>query len=95
MMSWVRHASIRRCLDASIVCACVRSLALAITVAFDYGVIRSVGTLWAAPYWLTLAALVTRAFHRSCLGIFNLNSHFVLGTLRVGLGPCSLLLDNW
>jgi hypothetical protein len=83
----VPNASIRRCLDASIVFAWVGSLALAVTVAFDYGVIMSAGTSWSATYWLTLASLVAGATSSFLLGALSLKSRFVLGTLQGWLWP--------
>lgn len=83
----VADASIRRYLDASIVSAWLGSLALAVTVAFDYSVITSAGTSWAAAYWLTLASLVAGAASSILLGALSLKNHFVIGTLQGWLWP--------
>ena len=80
-------ASIRRCLDASIASAWVGSLALAVTGAYDYGVITTEVRIWAAAYWLTVVSLVAGAASSIPLGFLSFKRHFVLGTLQGWLWP--------
>lgn len=83
----VGDASIRRYVDISLAFAWLGSLALAVTVAFDYGVITTGGQSWAAAYWLTLASLVAGAASSIVLGALSFKSHFVVGTLQGWLWP--------
>jgi hypothetical protein len=85
--SLVADAWIRRYLHASIAFAWLGSLALAMTAAFDYGVITSAGRSWAAAYWLTLASLAAGAASSILLGAVSFRSHFVIGTLQGWLWP--------
>lgn len=81
------QAKMHRYLVASTVCAWVGSTALAVTVAYDYGVIQRLSSLHVIAYYLTLLALAVGGIAAGILGSLSLKRQFVIGVLQGWVWP--------
>jgi hypothetical protein len=74
--------NMKRSLKASTGFAWLGSAALAITFAYDSGMIRAAIPLWSVAYSLTFFALVCGAIASVALGVLSLRRQFVPGALQ-------------
>jgi hypothetical protein len=80
-------ARIRQSLKTSTVCAWLGSLALAVTLAYDFAVATRVGSIYMAAYVLTILALVLGAIASATLGVLSLRRQFLVGILQGWVWP--------
>ncbi|MEZ5291555.1 MAG: toll/interleukin-1 receptor domain-containing protein [Vicinamibacterales bacterium] len=83
----IDRAGIKRALRLSLASAWIGSIALAVTVAYDFGVTRTAVRLWSVAYSVTLLSFLFGACASVVLGVQSLRQGFVPGTLQGLLWP--------
>jgi hypothetical protein len=78
---------IRQYLKVSIASAWLGSLALAVTLAYDYAVVAHVGSVYLVANVLTIAAMVLGAVASATLGALSLRRQLLVGILQGWVWP--------